>query len=184
MFLQLLSWCASAAHNLLPAALALAPLQTPNNRTDSLLSAHDATVVGLGSDSCNKVLVTVGSDAALRTWDFRKQTLAGELPLGSAATHLALHTGSELAAVACVDRVVRLVDIEACRVVRRFSGHRYVVAVAEYCCRLRCRAALSSCSVAVAAAHQHCLDSQHVTHVMHMFSCCSQCLVAAPTASP
>jgi WD40 repeat protein len=94
------------------------------HRTDSLLHAHDATVVGLGSDSCNSVLVTVGSDAALRTWDFRKQKLAGELPLGSAATHLALHTGSDLAAVACVDRVVRLVDIEACRVVRRFSGHR------------------------------------------------------------
>jgi hypothetical protein len=68
----------------------------------------------------------VGSDAALRTWDFRKQKLAGELPLGSAATHLALHSGSDLAAVGCVDRVVRLIDIEACRVVRRFSGHRYV----------------------------------------------------------
>ncbi|KAF6265106.1 WD40 repeat-like protein [Scenedesmus sp. NREL 46B-D3] len=87
------------------------------------LPAHDTTVVGLGADSCNKVLVTVGSDASLRTWDFRRQKLAGELPLGAAATHLALHTGSDLAAVGCVDRVVRLVDIEACRVVRRFSGH-------------------------------------------------------------
>jgi WD40 repeat protein len=114
----------SFSSHLLPA-----PLCSISNRTDSLLHAHDATVVGLGSDSCNKVLVTVGSDAALRTWDFRKQKLAGELPLGSAATHLALHTGSDLAAVACVDRVVRLVDIEACRVVRRFSGHRWVAAV-------------------------------------------------------
>ncbi|WIA17803.1 hypothetical protein OEZ85_009315 [Tetradesmus obliquus] len=89
----------------------------------ALLPAHESTVVGLGSDSCNKLLVTVGSDAALRTWDFRKQSLAGELLLGAAATHLALHTGSDLAAVGCLDRVVRLVDIEACRVVRRFSGH-------------------------------------------------------------
>ncbi|WIA38106.1 hypothetical protein OEZ86_001468 [Tetradesmus obliquus] len=89
----------------------------------ALLLAHESTVVGLGSDSCNKLLVTVGSDAALRTWDFRKQSLAGELLLDAAATHLALHTGSDLAAVGCVDRVVRLVDIEACRVVRRFSGH-------------------------------------------------------------
>jgi hypothetical protein len=40
------------------------------------------------------------------------------------ATHLVLHPGSGLAAVACVDRTVRLVDIEAARVVRRFSGHR------------------------------------------------------------
>lgn len=80
-------------------------------------------MVGLGADSCNKVMVTVGSDAALRTWDFRRQKLTAELPLGSAATHLVLHSGSDLAAVACMDRTIRMVDIEAARVVRRFIGH-------------------------------------------------------------
>lgn len=81
-------------------------------------------MVGLASDSTNKLLVTAGSDGALRVWDFRKQKLVAELPLGAGATHLVLHAGSGLAAVACVDRVVHLVDIEAARVVRRFSGHR------------------------------------------------------------
>lgn len=87
------------------------------------LPAHDGTVVGVASDSTNKLLVTAGADGALRVWDFRKQKLHAELPLGSSATHLVLHPGSGLAAVACVDRTVRLVDIEAARVVRRFSGH-------------------------------------------------------------
>lgn len=88
------------------------------------LPAHDGTVVGLASDSTNKLLVTAGADGALRVWDFRTQKLRAELPLGSAATHLQLHPGTGLAAVACVDRTVRMVDIEAARVVRRFSGHR------------------------------------------------------------
>lgn len=88
------------------------------------LPAHDGTVVGVASDSTNKLLVTAGVDGTLRVWDFRKQKLRAELPLGSGATHLVLHPGSGLAAVACVDRTVRLVDIEAARVVRRFSGHR------------------------------------------------------------
>lgn len=88
------------------------------------LPAHDGPVVGLASDSTNKLLVTAGSDGVLRVWDFRRLKLAAELPLGVGATHLVLHAGSGLAAVACVDRGVRLVDIEAARVVRRFSGHR------------------------------------------------------------
>lgn len=80
--------------------------------------------MGLASDSTNKLLVTASSDGHLRTWDFRKQNLIAELPLGAAATHLVLHAASDLVAVACVDGVIRMVDIEACRVVRRFSGHR------------------------------------------------------------
>lgn len=47
------------------------------------LPAHDGTVVGVASDSTNKLLVTAGSDGALRVWDFRKQKLRAELPLGS-----------------------------------------------------------------------------------------------------
>lgn len=88
------------------------------------LPAHDGTVVGIASDCTNKLLVSAGSDGALRVWDFRTQKLRAELPLGSAASHMQLHAGTGLAAVVCVDRTVRMVDIEAARIVRRFSGHR------------------------------------------------------------
>ncbi|KAF8055387.1 WDR36 [Scenedesmus sp. PABB004] len=87
------------------------------------LPAHDGAVVGLGSDSVNALLVTAGADGALLTWDFRKQAPAGALALGAPAARLALHAGSGLAAVALDDHRLVLVDIEACRVVRRFAGH-------------------------------------------------------------
>jgi U3 small nucleolar RNA-associated protein 21 len=91
----------------------------------ALLPAHDGAVAGVAVDGCNRLLVTLGaSDGALRVWDFKRQALVGEVALGCGASHLALHPGSGLAAVACADRVIRLFDVEAARLVRRFAGHR------------------------------------------------------------
>jgi WD40 repeat protein len=79
----------------------------------------------MAADSTNKRLVTAGAtDGHLRLWDFKKQLLLEEVNLGCALTHLVLHPGSALAAVAGSDLVVVMVDIEAGRVVRRFGGHR------------------------------------------------------------
>ena len=87
--------------------------------------AHDGAVIGMAVDSTNKHLVTAGAtDGCLRIWDFKKQQLRAEVNLGCALTHLVLHPGSALAAVAGSDLVVVMVDIEAGRVVRRFTGHR------------------------------------------------------------
>ncbi|GBF88408.1 hypothetical protein Rsub_01120 [Raphidocelis subcapitata] len=87
--------------------------------------AHDGAVVGAAVDGANRLLVTLGAvDGALRVWDFKRQALLSEVAVGGGATHLALHPGSGLAAVACSDAVVRLYDVEAGRLVRRFTGHR------------------------------------------------------------
>jgi len=89
------------------------------------LPAHAGAVVGVAVDGCNRLLVSLGaSDGMLRVWDFKKQTLVSEVAVGCGATHLALHPGSNLAAVAGADLVVRLFDVEAARLVRRFIGHR------------------------------------------------------------
>ena len=57
---------------------------------------------------------------------FASQTrkLVSEVPTGSALTHLQLHPGSALCATASDDLTLRLFDIEAARLVRRFKGHR------------------------------------------------------------
>jgi WD40 repeat protein len=34
-------------------------------------AAHDAAVVGLAVDSCNRLLVSVSLDCVLRVWDFK-----------------------------------------------------------------------------------------------------------------
>ena len=35
------------------------------------LPAHDGAVVGVGIDSCNRLMVTGGVDQQLRVWDFK-----------------------------------------------------------------------------------------------------------------
>jgi U3 small nucleolar RNA-associated protein 21 len=37
----------------------------------ALKPAHEGAVTGLGVDSCNRVMVSAGTDAVLRLWDFR-----------------------------------------------------------------------------------------------------------------
>ncbi|GIL87705.1 hypothetical protein Vretifemale_15746 [Volvox reticuliferus] len=86
-------------------------------------NAHNGAVVGCAVDGSNRRLVSVGFDGVLRVWDFRTQSLAAEVALGSPATRLTLHPVSGLAAVALTDASLRLYDIEVPRLVRRFRGH-------------------------------------------------------------
>lgn len=87
--------------------------------------AHEGAVVGVAVDCCNRLLVSLGAaDGALRVWDFKKQSVVSEIALGCGASHLALHPGNGLAAVAGSDLVIRMFDVEAARLVRRFPGHR------------------------------------------------------------
>ena len=51
--------------------------------------------------------------------------LINHIPAGSPVTHLHLHPGSALCATAGDDLTLRLFDIEAARLVRRFKGHRW-----------------------------------------------------------
>ena len=50
--------------------------------------------------------------------------VVSQIPSGSPITHLHLHPGSALCATAGDDLTLRLFDIEASRLVRRFKGHR------------------------------------------------------------
>ncbi|GLI63849.1 hypothetical protein VaNZ11_006952 [Volvox africanus] len=86
-------------------------------------NAHNSAVIGCAVDGSNRRLVSVGFDSVLRVWDFRTQSLAAEVALGSPATRLVLHPVSGLAAVALTDASLRLYDIEVPRLVRRFRGH-------------------------------------------------------------
>lgn len=88
------------------------------------IHAADGAITGLAADACNRYVVSVGLDAALRVWEFSgKRALRAEIPTGSPATLLAHHPGTGLAAVACEDRVIRMYDVEAGRLVRRLRGH-------------------------------------------------------------
>ncbi len=80
-------------------------------------------MVGLAADSSNRLLVSASLDGHLRIWRFKALTQQADVALGAPATHLAMHPGSALAAVALDSRQVVMYDVEAARLVRRFKGH-------------------------------------------------------------
>lgn len=93
-------------------------------REDPATNAHRGVVTGIAADAFNRYLVTAASDGFLRVWNFRERTLKREIPLGGGGvTHLSLHRGGSLVAAACEDLSIKVVDILAGRIVRRFAGH-------------------------------------------------------------
>lgn len=85
--------------------------------------AHDAAVTGVASDNCNRLAVSGGYDGKLRVWGFKKGKLQSEIDVGAPVAHLCLHTASVLCAVATDSHQIRMYDVEAARLVRRFKGH-------------------------------------------------------------
>jgi hypothetical protein len=43
----------------------------------ALRPAHDGAVTGVAVDSCNRLMVSAGTDAVLRLWDFRSMKVCG-----------------------------------------------------------------------------------------------------------
>lgn len=67
--------------------------------------AHDGAIVGLGVDSCCRLMVSGGVDKTLRVWDFKTGRVASTLSIGSPLTQVHLHAGSALCATASDDLV-------------------------------------------------------------------------------
>jgi U3 small nucleolar RNA-associated protein 21 len=87
-------------------------------------------VTGLAVDFLNSILISTSLDGNVNFSQFSsKPTLLGSIKLGSSVTCLAIVKESGLIAVACDDLVVRVIDIESRRVVRRFAGHRHAITV-------------------------------------------------------
>lgn len=78
-------------------------------------------VSGLASDALNTTLVVSTLDGTLTFFDFHTATQQSTLKLKSSADALALQRDSNLLAVVCGDRHVRIVDIETQRIVRELD---------------------------------------------------------------
>ena len=92
-------------------------------KTPEGFSAHCGAVTGLAADACNRNLVSGGLDGTLKFWNLKTRALRGEMDLGSKIGRIAFHPTTCLAAVACDDGTIRLCDVEAQTIVRRFKGH-------------------------------------------------------------
>ena len=86
-------------------------------------TAHEGAVTDVCSDALNSVLVTAAMDGRVRLWAFGKRKLLATLRTPAVVHQLEQQRESGLVAAACRDNVVRLLDPDARRVVRAFSGH-------------------------------------------------------------
>ena len=91
---------------------------------DGATTAHDGEVVAVKVATLNSKVISCGIDGVVCFWEFRgSRSLLGSIEFGSPISCVNLCSDSGLLAVACDDLSVLVVDVDAERSVRRFSGH-------------------------------------------------------------
>eukprot|EP00752_Nemacystus_decipiens_P004264 g3895.t1 len=84
---------------------------------------HAGAVCGVAVDAVNKTMVSAGVDGLLVFWGFREKRADGAVAVGSGVSQLELVRDTDLVALACDDKVVRLYDLATRKLVRRLEGH-------------------------------------------------------------
>ena len=87
---------------------------------------HTASVVGLAVDSLNRTVVSASSDGKMKFWSFATGLLEHEInwSMQTGITAMRFHRSASLAALACTDGFVRVVDIETRKLVRELWPSR------------------------------------------------------------
>lgn len=94
---------------------------------------HTKAVTGLVVDSLNRTIVSCSLDGKVKFWDFNSGNLVDELdwyPM-SGVTGIRYHAASDLIALACDDKSIRVVDIETKKTIREFWGCKQ--AINDFC---------------------------------------------------
>ncbi|KAI3414794.1 WD_REPEATS_REGION domain-containing protein [Psidium guajava] len=85
--------------------------------------AHDGAVVGVACDSTNTLMISAGYAGDIKVWDFKGRELKSRWEIGSSLVKISYHHLNGLLATAADDFVIRLFDVVALRMVRKFEGH-------------------------------------------------------------
>ncbi|ORY41587.1 WD40 repeat-like protein [Rhizoclosmatium globosum] len=85
---------------------------------------HSKAIVGLAADSLSEKLVSASLDGTVKIWGIKKRSLLETITFSVPVSGMTFHKESNIAAVACDDLCVRIIDIEVGKVVREFWGHR------------------------------------------------------------
>lgn len=86
-------------------------------------SAHDGEIVGLACDSTNTVMVSAAYPGDVKVWDFKGRELKSRWEIGCSLVKMVYHRSNGLLATVADDLVIRLFDVIALRMVRKFEGH-------------------------------------------------------------
>ncbi|KAL2230430.1 UNVERIFIED_CONTAM: WD repeat-containing protein 36 [Sesamum indicum] len=85
--------------------------------------AHDGEVVGVACDSTNTIMISAGSCGDVKVWDFKGRELKSRWQIDCALVKIVYHRYNGLLATVADDLVIRLFDVVALRMVRKFEGH-------------------------------------------------------------
>ncbi|PON41112.1 Guanine nucleotide-binding protein, beta subunit [Parasponia andersonii] len=85
--------------------------------------AHDGEVVGIACDSTNTLMISTGYQGDIKVWDFKGRELKSRWEVGCAVVKIVFNRLNGLLATVADDLVIRLYDVVALRMVRKFEGH-------------------------------------------------------------
>ncbi|XP_042008397.1 WD repeat-containing protein 36-like isoform X2 [Salvia splendens] len=85
--------------------------------------AHNGEVVGVSCDSTNTVMISAGLNGDVKVWNFKGRELKSRWEIGCPVVKIVYHRYNGLLATVADDLVIRLFDVVALRMVRKFEGH-------------------------------------------------------------
>ncbi|XP_062115284.1 U3 small nucleolar RNA-associated protein 21 homolog [Humulus lupulus] len=85
--------------------------------------AHDGEVVGIACDSTNTLMISAGYQGDIKVWDFKRYELKSRWEVGCSVVKIVFNRLNGLLATVSDDLVIRLFDVVALRMVRKFEGH-------------------------------------------------------------
>lgn len=85
--------------------------------------AHNGEVVGAACDSTNTIMISAGFNGDVKVWDFKERGLKSRWEIGCSLVKIVYHRYNGLLATVADDLVIRLFDVVALRMVRKFEGH-------------------------------------------------------------
>ncbi|KAF9597469.1 hypothetical protein IFM89_018915 [Coptis chinensis] len=86
-------------------------------------SAHDGEVVGVACDATNTLMMSAGYHGDIKVWDFKERELKYRWEVGCAVVKIVYHRPNGLLATVGDDMIIRVFDVVALRMVRKFEGH-------------------------------------------------------------
>ncbi|GKV20475.1 hypothetical protein SLEP1_g30599 [Rubroshorea leprosula] len=85
--------------------------------------AHHGEVIGVACDSTNSLMISAGYHGDIKVWDFKGRELKSRWEVGCPLVKIVYHRLNGLLATVADDLIIRLFDVGALRMVRKFEGH-------------------------------------------------------------
>ncbi|KAK1413287.1 hypothetical protein QVD17_35059 [Tagetes erecta] len=86
-------------------------------------TAHDGEVVGVACDSTNSLLISAGYNGDIKVWSFKGRELKSKWEIGCTVVKIIYNRSNGLLATVTDDLVIRMFDVVALKLVRKFEGH-------------------------------------------------------------